>query len=557
MAVHWPNWGRPTRSDLAAGLTTGLFSIPEGMAYASMAGFNPVTGLYTGMLPPVLSAFTASTVLMITTLTSAIALTSQSVLAAAGLDPHNPGNLAALAMLSGALMLGLGVLRLGVVLSFVSNAVMTGFSLGIALQMITGVLGDATGYTPSGHNQIVRLWNWVTSMSHWQAAATWVTVATVVVWILAARVPRLATQALLVAMVVVTAAVAVLSTPVSLVADIAHIPAALPGLSLPNWSALPTLAPGALAVAMVALAQAASIASAHPNPDGTRTDVDRDFRAQGLASLGGGLFHALPAGGSMDRSSIAAATGGYTRWAGVFAGCFLTLIVVACAPLAEHIPMPVIGGLIIVVSLQLIWGKVSDLQLIWRTSKLSVAALVVTFVATTQLPLQQAIVVGTLLSLLLYCVQSTRREDLTALVRNENGRWEPAPMPSELPPRRVTVINYDGTSFFAELPHLQARMPQVAGARDAVLVLALRAATDTPSSAVLKSFAHYATTLRAEGGQLVLAGVRPTLSELLEHTGIAAEFGPGSIVAATPELMQSVEHAVGLAERWIDGRSVE
>jgi MFS superfamily sulfate permease-like transporter len=129
--------GRPTGADVTSGMVTGMFSIPEGMAYASIAGFSPVAGLYAGVVPPVLGSLTAPTVLMVTTLTSAIALTSQSVLGEAGLDPHQAGNVAALTVTAGVVMLLMGVLRLGVVLSFVSNAVMVGFSTGIALQIIT------------------------------------------------------------------------------------------------------------------------------------------------------------------------------------------------------------------------------------------------------------------------------------------------------------------------------------------------------------------------------------------------------------------------------------
>ena len=97
--------GRPRLKDVVAGLVTGLFSIPEGMAYASIGGFNPVAGLYSGMVSTVLGSVFARTVLMVTTLTSALALSSRSVLSAAGLDPADPANVAALVLVVGAVML--------------------------------------------------------------------------------------------------------------------------------------------------------------------------------------------------------------------------------------------------------------------------------------------------------------------------------------------------------------------------------------------------------------------------------------------------------------------
>ncbi|MFF1796734.1 SulP family inorganic anion transporter [Kitasatospora sp. NPDC058263] len=252
-----PRLAGPKPADVTAGLVTGLFSIPEGMAYAAIAGFNPVAGLFSGVVPAIVGSLTARTVLMVTTLTSAISLTAQSVLADAGLDPASSGNIAMLTVMTGLVMLLMGVLRLGVVLSFVSNAVMTGFSVGIAVQIITGVLKDATGYKPHGHNKLAQLADWLAHAASWQLAATLTAAATIAVWALAHTVERLRTVALLVAMVAVSAAVAVLGTDVELVKGIADIPSALPHLTAPDWSAFPHLLGGALSIALVALAQAA------------------------------------------------------------------------------------------------------------------------------------------------------------------------------------------------------------------------------------------------------------------------------------------------------------
>ncbi|MEU1618706.1 SulP family inorganic anion transporter [Streptomyces sp. NPDC005722] len=547
--------GKPKPSDAGAGLVTGLFSIPEGMAYASIAGFNPIAGLYAGIVPGIVGALTARTVLMITTLTSAIALTSQSVLQEAGLDPRDPGNIATLTLLAGLVMLLMGVLRLGVVMSFVSNAVMTGFSTGIALQIITGVLKDATGYQPQGHNRLYQLGDWIAHIGHWQLAATLIGIATIVVWGLARMVRRLEPVALLVAMIVVSVAVAVLGTDVELVRDIAHIPAALPGFSAPDLPAVPHLLGGAVAVALVALAQAASIGLSVPNPDGSRSSANGDFAAQGLANLAGGLFQSLPSGGSLSRTGVAVSAGSRTRWTGVFAGVLLALVVLTCAPLAERIPMPVIGGLILVVGAELIWGKRHDIMLVLRTSWLSSAAMVVTFLATTQLPLQQAIVLGAVLSLLLYCVQAARQTRFRALTRDPRGDWHLADPPERLPPGDVTVLNYDGTSFFAELPHIEQALPRTDDARDAVLILVLRGAPDVPSSSMAKVIRRYAHELHDRGGRLILAGVSPSLERVLRMTGIERELGPGGVVPAEGAVFAPVNRAMADARSWIASRS--
>ena len=171
--------GRPTARDAIAGLVTGLFSIPEGMAYASIGGFNPVAGLYSGVVSTIVGSVLARTVLMVTTLTSALALSSRSVLAEAGLDPADPGNVAALAVVVGVVMLAFGLLKFGSIMNFVSNAVMTGFTTGIALQIIAGVIKDATAYTPQSHNTIGKFVDALRHVGDWQPTPCLVALVTV------------------------------------------------------------------------------------------------------------------------------------------------------------------------------------------------------------------------------------------------------------------------------------------------------------------------------------------------------------------------------------------
>ncbi|MEU8711971.1 SulP family inorganic anion transporter [Streptomyces sp. NPDC048663] len=249
----------------------------------------------------------------------------------------------------------------------------------------------------------------------------------------------------------------------------------------------------------MAPAQAASIGSLVPNPDGSRPSVNGDFAAQGLADLAGGLFQALPSGGSLSRTGVAVSAGARTRWAGVLSGVLLALVVLVCAPLAEAIPMPVIGGLILVVGRELIWGKRAGILLVLRTSRLSSAAMAPAFLATTQLPLQQAIVLGAVLSLPLYCAQAARQARFQSLTRDPDGRRHLSEPPARLPPGEVTALHYGGTSFFAELPRIEEALPRDDDARGAVLVLVLRGAPDVPSSSMLKVIRRHVRELDRAG----------------------------------------------------------
>lgn len=544
-----PKIGRPTRQDAVSGFVTGLFSIPEGMAYASIGGFGAPLGLWSGVVPTIIGSVFARTVLMVTTLTSAIALSSQSVLSDAGLDPGDAGALATLTILVGLVMLVMGLLRLGSVMSFVSTAVMTGFTTGIALQIVTGVIEDATAYSPDAHNTIAKVVDAIAHVGDWDGTTVLVTVATVAVWAAFRAVRRAESYATLIALLVVSVACAIIDPDVELVGDIASIPRSLPPLSAPDLGVVPDLVFGAIAIALVALAQAAGIGAAVANPDGSRPDASTDFRAQGLANIAGGFFSALPTGGSLSRTGVGTSAGARTRWSGIFAGVWLAVIVLAVGPVAGQIPMAVIGGLLFVIGGELIAGRLGDIVLVLRTSVLSSVAMVVTFLATTQLPLQQAIFIGAGLSILLYAVAAAGRGQLVELVPVGDGGWQITEPPTTIPSDRTTVLHYVGGGFFAEVNGLEEEWPGSGTASHAAVVLSMRGSAGVPSASFLKALEHACLRLREHDVDLVLCGVTPEFRDLLERTGALDVFGRDAVIVQTDHLMDALSTAYEIAER--------
>ena len=546
--------GKPTPRDVLAGLVTGLFSIPEGMAYASIGGFNPVVGLYSGVVPGIVASVFSRTVLMVTTLTSAIALSSRSVLAERGLDPADPANVAALALVVGAVMLVFGLLRFGAIMNFVSNAVMTGFSTGIALQIIAGVLNDATGYKPQSGNTIGKFIDSLAHIGLWNPTAVAVAGGTVAVWAVFHFIKPLRSFAILIALVVVTAVVAIAHIEAETVGDIASIANSLPPLTLPNFAVMPELLLGGVAVALVALAQAAGISAAVPNPDGSRSNMSGDFRSQGIANLAGGFFGALPAGGSLSRTGVATSAGAQTRWAGIFAGIWLAVLVLVAGSVAELIPMPVIGGLILVIGLELVAGRLPDIKLVLRVAPISAVAMLITFAATTQLPLHTAILIGVITSLVLYCVKVSQSAQLVALEQTGDGHFQIVPVPEECPSNDVTVLHYGGVGLFAEVARIDEEWPKVEGSTNAVVVLSMRMLPDVPSSVAIKALRRWAARLQAHGGRLIVAGVTPAANRILERGGLHDVLGADGVVPATDRVFGALDDAVERGREWIAGR---
>jgi sulfate permease, SulP family len=319
---------------------------------------------------------------------------------------------------------------------------------------------------------------------------------------------------------------------------------------MPNFAAMPELLAGGLAVALVGLAQAAGISAAVPNPDGARPSTNGDFVAQGAANLAGGFFGALPTGGSLSRTGVGTSAGAQTRWAGIFAGIWLAALVLVAGSLAELIPMPVIGGLILVIGMELIMGRWADIKLVLRTAPLSAVAMLITFAATTQLPLHTAILIGAITSLVLYCVKAAQSAQLIALRPNDDG-WERAPVPDAVPSNEVTVLHYAGVGLFAEVPRIDEEWPKVADSHNAVVVLSMAALPDVPSSKVIHALKKWAVDLEKHGGRLIIAGVSPKTEAVLERGGMGEVVGSDGVIRASTQIFGALEEAVDRGKQWI------
>lgn len=533
---------------MIAGFVTGLFSLPEGMAYASLGGFAAPMGLWSGIVPTMVGSVFTRTTFMITTVTSAIALTGNSVLASAGIAPNNLGAIATLTVMVGIVMLVFGLLHLGSAMAFVSTAVMTGFTTGIALQIVAGVISDTTGYSPHASNTIGKFVDALSHVGHWDLPTVLVAAGTVVAWALLHLIKPIRRLAILIALVIVTGVTMALSPHIKLVSDIAAVPRSLPPFSLPDLSAVPTLAVGAVAIALVALAQSTSIGSAVPNPDEARPDASRDFVALGIANIAGGFFSALPTGGSLSRTGVTAGAGARSRWAGIFAGAWLAVIVLAVGPLAGNIPMAVIGGLMLIIGIELIAGRLPDIVLVARTSWLSSAAMLITFLATTQLPLQQALFIGAGVAIVLAAVSVSRLGSLMELVPSPSGGWLLGAPPATLPSGRTTVLHYSGVGFFAEVSRIDRDWPDASQTTDAAFVLSLRGAVGIPSATFVKAFGRQVQQLRARGIPVVICGIPPRMHGVLAQSHVLDVLGEGNVFESDAELMTALQAAHRRAE---------
>jgi sulfate permease, SulP family len=534
-------------SDLSAAVTMAIVAIPDAIASALLAGFNPIHGfnaLMVGM--PVGSLFTSSQFMN-------IGLTAAMMMAVAdGLTGIN-GDSIITALITLTIMIGLfqillGWLKLGVFTRFISNAVMIGFLTGVATVLILGQLGDLTGYQSEYSNKVMQALDLITHLNEIDLATTLTGVGTILLILALAR-TRLRNFSLALAVLLSSIAVVLLNLDsVALVGDTNEIFAAIPIPALPDLALVRSLMLPAVAIGLLGLIQAAGISQTVPNPDGEYPDPSGDFKGQGIANLVAGFFQGLPMGGSLGGTGIIIKAGAKSRWANVFMGLLVGAFVLLFAKQVENVAIPAVAAVLIVAGFETF--RIEAIKDIRDVSRSSMVVMGVTFLATLVLPIQEAILVGIVLSILDYVYTSSRNFQLVEIVPTQEGEYDVTTPPSELNDQQVIVLYGWGSFFFASARSMEALLPQVGDASRAVVILRLQGVSQIGSTFILV-LERYARRLQAHGGKLILSGVSENVKAQLDRTETTETIPEVDIFLSSSRLGASTKKAIEAANRWL------
>ncbi len=391
------------RADLLAGLIGAMVVLPQAVAFATLAGMPPEYGLYCAMLPVAVAALWGSSWHQMSGPTNTISLAIFATMAPLA-APGSPGYVKlvlTLALIVGLIQLAMGLARLGTLVNFISHTVIVGFTAGAGLLIIAAQIRNFFGIPiPAGAHFFESL---RAAVTHAGSADPWIiatSVATLAAAVAARRlVPRV--PYMIVAMIagsVFAYGLAVLGK--ATVPTIGTLPSGFPPLSLPSFDPADwrRVAPAALALTVLALAQAVSVARAVALRTGQRIDGNQEFIGQGLSNIVGAFASGYPSSGSFNRVWLNFEAGAKTPLAAASSAAFLLVIVLAVAPLGAHLPLAVMAAMLVVVALGLI--DVAEVRRIVRTSPSEALVLVVTFLSTLALQLEFAIFLGVLTSLL-------------------------------------------------------------------------------------------------------------------------------------------------------------
>ena len=519
------------KADLIAGLTGAVIVLPQGVAFATIAGLPPEYGLYTAMVTPVIAALFGSSFHLVSGPTTAISIVVFSAISHHA-EPGTPEFLSlalTLTFLAGVYQLAFGLARLGALVNFVSHTVVIGFTAGAASLIATSQMKHITGvFIPKGESFLDTWIDLFSSIGTFNFYLILIALATLITAIVAKKLtPKLPN--LLIGMVVGSVLAILLKNYTTDIPLVGEIPAQLPPLSMPDFSlaTIKMLAPEAFAVALLGLIEAVSISRAVATKSDQRIDSNQEFIGQGMSNLTGSFFSSYAGSGSFTRSGINFEAGAKTPLSAIFAAVFLIIIVLLIAPLTAYLPIAAMGGVILLVAYNLI-----DFHHIKQTlsfSKSESAILLTTFFATLFLELEFAIYLGVLLSLILFLAKTSTPnipvlsiDDDPANTHRKFINISNRPL-AECP--QLKIIRIDMSIYFGSINHIQKCIANIVEKEKIHHILIEGSGINFVDLAGVEVLVAENKRLLKLGGGLYFVGLKPSVYEFAARSCFIKKIG--------------------------------
>lgn len=515
------------RHDLIAGLTVAIITLPQAIAFALISDLPPQVGLYTAIVGSVVGALWGSSNHLQTGPTNTTSLLVLSTLLAVA-APGTPEYLAAagmMALLVGLFRLFMGLARLGVLVNFVSDSVVVGFTAGAGILLIFNQLRNLLNLNiPSAPTLWQTIPLIVTHMhqTHWLSLS--IGLGTVVLILLIRRINR-KWPGPLIAMILASAAVALFGLDaqgVRVVGPLPRTPPPLAHLPLLDWSLIGHLFSGSLAVAAIGLVETISIARTIAVRSGQRLDSNQEFVGQGLANIASAFFSGYTCAGSFTRSPVNYEAGARTPLASALSGLFVLVAMLVLAGPAAYVPLPALAGTLILTAYGLIDRE--RMARVWRSTSGDRLIMVVTCAAALVLPLQFAVFSGIVLSVGHYLLRTSKPRVHTVLPDEQFRHFVHQPDKPQCP--QLGIIEVLGNIYFGAAGHVEEAILSHLKAHPGQRFLLLRMQAvehcDISGIYMLESIVR---TCRERGGDVFLTRVRRPVVEVMRASGFDRYLG--------------------------------
>ncbi len=517
------------RPDLVAGLTIAVVLLPQAITYALVAELPPQTGLFAAIIAAVVGALwgssahlhtgptNAASLLVLSTLVLAVPAGTPEYIAAAGL----------MAVMVGVVRLVMGIARLGVIVNFVSDSVVIGFTAGagvlISISQLRHLLRLEIDSSPSLFSTLFNI-----SRQLGDAHLTSLAIGLGVVLLMALlRRFRPRWPAALIAMVLTAGLAALLGPESAGLAVLGELPRRLPPLAdLPlfNLSLIGRISTGALAIAAIGLVEAISIARSTAARSGQRLNSNQEFVGQGLANIAAGFFSGYTVSGSFTRTAVSFDSGGRTQLASVFSGLWILAAMLLLAPLGRFIPKAALAGVLVMTAYGMVDRK--TMHRIWHSSRGDSAIMVATLLATLVLPLEFAVLAGMLVSFMRYIIK-TSTPDVYPVVPDPNFQGL-VRQERTLPCLQLGVMTIGGSLYFGATQHVETCIYNSLEAHPEQKYLLLRMGqVDHCDISGIHMLEAVVRTFRKRGGDVFFSGLRESVKAQMATVGFDEFIGAG------------------------------
>jgi len=539
------------KADVLAGLTGAVIVLPQGLAFALIAGLPPQYGLYTAIVPTLVAAVFGSSHHLISGPTTAISIVILANISGLA-EPFSPRYLElvlTMTFLAGFFQFTLGTARLGGLINFVSRAVMAGFTAGAAVLIALGQVNHFLGVQLPKQSMGAFLAALPGALARADGACVAVGgLALAVALYCKRRHPRL--PGLLIAMTLAGLLAWLLGGEAAGIRMAGALPGGLPPLSSPfaGLDQTGSLIPGALAVAMLGLAEAVAIARAVAGRTGQRLDNNQEFLGQGLSNMAGAFFSSYASSGSFTRTGVNLQAGARTPLAAVVSAFAVALAAVLIAPITAHLPLAAVAGALFVVAGGLI--HVREIDRIVRTSSQEALVMAITAVSCLAVNLEFALFAGVMLSLLFY-INRTAHPHFITLAPESSGKKRHLvnvarhPLP-ECP--QVKILRLDGSIFFGAVNHISEELHQILKDAPQKHVILVASGVNFIDVTGCQMVFQQETSLGKEGRKLYLCSLKQEVLDTLRLCGCMQGLGRDQVFdtksEAVRQVLKNIDYAV-------------
>jgi SulP family sulfate permease len=539
------------KRDLVSSLTVALLDVPQGIAYALIAGLPPIYGLYSSIVLALVSALFINSNHMVCGPTNAIAVVVASVLVNASpeIRAEPAAAVAILTFMAGVAQFAFGALKAGTLAQFVSRSVLTGFTCGAGLLIALNQLAPLLGISiPRSENLVGQIGSTFSNIASANPVSVGLGVGTIAVLIAGKKwLPRVPWAIVVVA--ASAAAVKLFGLDAKGVSLVGAIPSSLPSFSLPPFDLglIGEISGGALAIAILGCVESMSIAKSISVSSGQRMNSNQDFVGIGLAHVAGSFFGCMPGCGSFTRSALNFQSGARSRLSGVFCAGWVALALLLLGPAMSYIPKASLAGMLVMLGISLIKWK--QVRVAVRSTRSDAWVFFLTLVATLFLHLDTAVYIGVISSLVLFLRKASAPHLVEYDIAGDTMREISGS--SERSNPQISIIHVEGELFFGAAELFEDEVRRLAKDPSIrVVVLRMKNARHLDATAVMALDALH-RFLVSQNRLLLVSGASADVIRVLRGSGALDRIGAGNVFPAEENLTMATRKALLRAKEFL------